>query len=155
MSFVAFCVKDRLLPGRQRVSGLFSLRRYLFGSSQMPLPVRRIAPNPRRFTSRSPILNVFAGVLILSYWPVFFVYASGPAQFQAGPFRSQFGLIQQPLALGLESNTGNYPSQPRNPANPAVATTINGLTLVKINTPAQMAVRRYDLQSCSVERPRT
>src|ERR1700693_3984313 len=35
------------------------------GSPQIPLPVSRIAPNPRRFTSRSPpILNVFAGVLM-------------------------------------------------------------------------------------------
>src|SRR6478672_8887568 len=37
-----------------------------FGSPQIPLPVSRIAPNPRRFTSRSPpTLNVLAGVLIL------------------------------------------------------------------------------------------
>src|ERR1700736_4598066 len=36
------------------------------GSPQIPFPVSRIAPNPRRFTSRSPpILNVFAGVLML------------------------------------------------------------------------------------------
>jgi hypothetical protein len=35
-----------------------------------------------------------------------------------------------------------YPSQPRNPASPATATTINGLILVNTNTPVHMAVRR-------------
>jgi hypothetical protein len=35
-----------------------------------------------------------------------------------------------------------YPSQPRNPISPAVPTTINGLTLVKMKTAAQSAVRR-------------
>src|SRR5450755_4624470 len=35
------------------------------GSPQMPLPVRRIAPYPRRFTSMSPpILNVFCTALM-------------------------------------------------------------------------------------------
>jgi hypothetical protein len=35
-----------------------------------------------------------------------------------------------------------YPSQPRNPISPAVATTINGFTLVKMKTAEQTAVRR-------------
>src|SRR5215510_10327148 len=45
-----------------------------FGSPQMPLPVSRIAPNPRRFTSRSPPnLNVRAGVLMFLFWSLLFV----------------------------------------------------------------------------------
>ena len=66
---------------------------------------------------------------------------------------TRLGLVPRPREAVLDEFRGFppitshfslafYPSQPRNPSSPAVATTINGLTLVKMKTAAQTAVRR-------------
>jgi hypothetical protein len=60
------------------------------GSPQIPLPVSLIAPNPRRFTSRSlPILNVFAGVLILQPSTA----QNKPQSFERGFFTASAGYL--------------------------------------------------------------
>ena len=64
-------------------------------------------------------------------------YAAPPRKQGSGP-----GVAAFHQSLLTSHMVSSYPSHPRNPINPAAATTINGLTLVKMKTAAQTAVRR-------------